>query len=75
MSDQAKTTKLDLKEYEEKKTCTSNNVDIIIVALAEVALVKLTAYYVDDKTVWKYVIQPVDDFQANIELSFVTGHY
>lgn len=61
---------------EKKKTCTSNNVDIIIiVALAEVALVKLTAYYVDDKTVWKYVIQPIDDFQANIELSFVIGHY
>ena len=25
--------------------------------------------------VCKYVVGPVDDFQANIELSFVNGHY
>ena len=75
MTDQVKTTELDLKEYEERKTYTSNVVDIIIIAFAKVASVKLTVYYVDDETVCKHVIQPVDDFQANIELSFVNGHY
>ena len=74
MSDQVKTTKLDFKEYEERKTYTSNVVDIIIAALANVTSVKLTVYYVDEETICKHVIQPIDDFQANIELVFVNGH-
>ena len=56
MSDQVKTTELDLKEYEERKTYTFDIVDIITAALAKVASVKLTAYYVDGETVCKHVI-------------------
>ena len=75
MSNQVKTTKLNLKEYEERKTYTFHIVDIITASLAKVASVKLTAYYADGDTVCKHVIQPVDDFQANIELLFVNGNY
>ena len=75
MSDQIKTTEVDLKEYEERKTYTFVVVDAIIVALAKVASVKLTVYCVDGETICKYVIEPVDDFQANIEVSFVNRHY
>ena len=75
MSDQVKTTDLVLKDYEEKKTYISNIVDTLIVALAKAATVRLIVYCIDEEAVWKNVIQPIDDFQANVELSFVNGHY
>ena len=56
MSDQVKTTELDLKEYEQRKTYKFDILDIITAALAKVASVKLTAYYVDGETVSKHVI-------------------
>ena len=64
-----------MKDYEEKKTYISNVVDTLIVALAKAATVRLIVYCVDEETVWKNVIQPIDDFQANVELSFVNGNY
>ena len=75
MTDQVRTIESDLKEYEEEKTYTSNVVDVITVALAKVASVKLTIYYVDKENLCSHVIQPIDNFDLNVELSFVNGHY
>ena len=61
VSDQVKTTLLDVKEYEQK-TYKSSIVDIIIVALAEVASVKLTAYnanvYYEMQSITKSLANP-----------------
>ena len=61
VSDQVKTTLLDVKEYEQK-TYMSSIVDIIIVALAEVASVKLTAYnanvYYEMQSITKSLANP-----------------
>ena len=57
MIDQVKNTELDLKEYEDKKTYTSNVVDNSTLSESSISKVNSLLHY--DETVSKPVIQPV----------------
>ena len=57
MIDQVKNTELDLKEYEDKKTYTSNVVDNSTLSESSISKANSLLHY--DETVSKPVIQPV----------------